>query len=73
MANVLESKGPTESCRQGGRREQNQVVSIEIHWKGAKSSFHVIYTLLKNYKCFFFARVLKKVIFGRFCENGLEW
>ena len=42
MANVLESKGPTESCRQGGRREQNQVVSIEIHWKGAKSSFHVI-------------------------------
>ena len=66
-------KGPTESCPQGGWREQNQVLSTESPWKGAKSSFHVIYTLFNNDKCLFFTNVSENITFGRFCENGSEW
>ena len=51
-------KGPTESCQQGGWREQNLVL--------------VIYTLFDNDKCIFFTNVSENITFGRFCENGSE-
>ena len=66
-------KGPTESCPQGGRRELNQVLSIKRPWKGAKSSFHLIYKLFNNDKCLLFTNVLENITFARFCENGSEW
>ena len=67
------TKGPTESCPQGGWTEQNQVLSTESLWKGAKSSFHLIYTLINNDTCLFFTNVSENIIFGRFCENGSKW
>ena len=57
-------KGPTESCPQGGWREQNPPLSIEKYCKGAKSSFYVIYTLLNNDKCLFFAKLSENVNVG---------
>ena len=54
-------------------------MSIESHWKGANSIFHVIYTSFDDDKCLFFTNVSENVAFGRFVkivqngELGTKW